>query len=56
MSENRLAQYDSLERYASLIRKQSGKVVRPYRADGYVNLLNKYGTQKDTTERYQFKA
>ena len=34
---------------------QAGKAVRPYRADGYVNLMNRYGTTKDTTERYRFQ-
>lgn len=28
--------------------------VRPYRADGWVNLLNKYGTSRDSSEQYQF--
>lgn len=31
-----------------------GDTVKPFRQDGYVNLLNKYGTSKDSTERYQF--
>ena len=39
-----------------LIETQTGQhVVRPYRADGYVNLLNRYGTEKDTTEGYFFR-
>ena len=47
---------DRINRYASLIEKQTGKAVRPYRADGYVNMLNKYGTEKDTTEHYEYVA
>lgn len=43
-----------LRRYADLIARESGKAVRPYRADGFVNLLNKYGTSKDTSEQYRF--
>lgn len=43
-----------LRRYADLIERESGKAVRPYRADGFVNLLNKYGTSKDTSEQYRF--
>ena len=46
---------DSLRRYTNLIQKQTGRVVRPYRLDGYVNMLNKYGTSKDMSERYEFK-
>lgn len=43
-------------RYVDLLQKQTGRAIRPYRADGYINLLNRYGTQRDTTEHYQFKA
>lgn len=35
-------------------KRKTGKAVRPYREDGYVNLLNKYGTSRDTSEQYQF--
>lgn len=49
-------QLDRIDRYSRLIEQQCGKAVRPYRADGYVNLLNRYGTQKDTSERYNFQA
>ena len=45
-----------VKRYAHLIEIQAGKAVRPYRADGYVNMMNKYGTSKDTTEGYRFRA
>lgn len=45
-----------VKRYAHLIEMQTGKAVRPYRADGYVNMMNKYGTSKDTTEGYRFRA
>lgn len=38
-----------------LLEKQTGKAVKPYRSDGYVNVLNRYGTEKDTTERYVYK-
>lgn len=44
-----------VKRYAHLIEMQTGKAVRPYRADGYVNMMNKYGTSKDTTEGYRFR-
>ena len=30
-----------VKRYAHLIEMQAGKAVRPYRADGYVNMMNK---------------
>ena len=45
-----------VKRYAHLIEMQTGKAVRPYRADGYVNMMNKYGTSKDTKEGYRFRA
>jgi phage-related protein (TIGR01555 family) len=46
---------DELRRYAHLIEKQAGRAVRPYRADGYVNMMTKYGTKRDQSEHYQFK-
>lgn len=60
-SDKNKARMDSIMRYANLIQKQSGKAVRPYRfenayrADGYVNVLNRYGTSKDASEHYQFE-
>lgn len=56
---SRQEKIDSLRRYTDLIRKQTGRVVRPYRPfrqDGYVNMLNKYGTSRDTSERYEYRA
>ena len=39
----------------SFIEKQTGQhAVRPFRADSYVNLLNKWGTSRDSSESYQF--
>ena len=55
MSENKLTQMDRIMRYADLIQKQTGKAVRPFRADGYVNLMNRYGTSKDPAEHYHFE-
>lgn len=46
---------DVTERYLRAIERKSGKAVRPYRADGFVNLMNKYGTSKDTSEHYYFQ-
>lgn len=56
MADNskRDAQVDKLRRYADLIARESGKAIRPYRADGFVNLMTKYGTSKDTSEQYKF--
>lgn len=56
MNEKKNEQVERLRRYAKMIEKQTGRAVRPYRADGYVNVLNRYGTSKDTLENYQFKA
>ena len=44
----------SIRAYNRLIEQQLGKAVRPYRADGYVNLMNRYGTSKDVSEHYEF--
>lgn len=49
-----MTQADRIRRYADLIQKQTGRAVRPYRADGYVNLITRYGTSKDQSEQYKF--
>lgn len=42
------------ERGREILRRKNG-AVRPHREDGYVNLLNKYGTKQDNSEAYKFK-
>ena len=54
MAEVKPTQIDRIMRYADMIQKQTGKAVRPYRTDGYVNLVNRYGTSKDPSEHYQY--
>lgn len=54
MEKHKITQLDRIARYADLIQKQAGKAVRPYRADGYVNMMTRYGTQKDASEKYKF--
>ena len=49
-----MAQLDRIRRYNDLILKQAGKAVRPFRADGYVNMMTRYGTQKDSSEQYKY--
>lgn len=49
-----MTQEDRIRRYAHLIERQAGKAVRPFRFDGYVNMMTRYGTQKDSSERYRF--
>ena len=39
------------ERGREILRRKNG-AVRPHREDGYVNLLNKYGTKQDNSEAY----
>lgn len=51
---DRMTQEDRIKHYANLIQRQTGKAVRPYRADGYVNMVNRYGTTKDSSEQYSF--
>ena len=53
MEKHKITQLDRIARYADLIQKQAGKAVRPYRADGYVNMMTRYGTQKDASEQYK---
>lgn len=54
MNDKKKQQAERIQRYAHMIEQHAGKAVRPYRADGYVNLMNRYGTSKDATEHYQF--
>lgn len=54
MNDTHKDQLDRITRYADIILKQTGKAVRPFREDGWVNLLNKYGTTRDTSEQYHF--
>lgn len=42
------------ERGREILRRKNG-AVRPHREDGYVNLLNKYGTKRDNSEAYKFE-
>lgn len=42
------------ERGREILRRKNG-AVRPHRDDGYVNLLNKYGTKQDNSEAYKFE-
>lgn len=51
-----LARKQRLERGKAIIQQsRSSKSVRPYRADGYINVLNKYGTSRDNSEAYEFR-
>ena len=43
------------ERGRQILLRKEGKAVRPQREDGYVNLLNKYGTQQDSSEAYRYE-
>lgn len=54
MNDKKRQQAERIQRYAHMIEQHAGKAVRPYRTDGYVNLMNRYGTAKDATEHYQF--
>lgn len=42
------------ERGREILWRKNG-AVRPHREDGYVNLLNKYGTKQDNSEAYKFE-
>ena len=43
------------ERGRQILQRKAGTAVRPMREDGYVNLLNKYGTTHDNSESYGFE-
>lgn len=42
-------------RIEELLQEKTRRSVRPRRADGYVNLLNKFGTAQDNSEAYRFE-
>ena len=51
-AKNRLRQIEANSR---AIEEQSGTLERkPFRVDGYINLLNKYGTAQDNSEAYHY--
>lgn len=54
MNEKKRSQAERIQGYARLIEKQAGKAVRPFRQDGYMNMVTRYGTSKDSHEHYQF--
>jgi len=52
--DDKKAQLERIAKYNHLLQSQTGRAVRPFRADGYVNFLNKFGTSRDSSEAYQF--
>lgn len=53
-AKNRLRQIEANSR---AIEEQSGTSERkPFRVDGYINLLNKYGTAQDNSEAYHYAS
>lgn len=42
-------------RYENVLRKQTGNAIPLHRFDGYVNMVNRYGTRKDDTEQYHYQ-
>ena len=52
-----LAKKARIERGRAIIQQKKGlQSVRPYRTDGDINVLNKYGTARDNGEAYEFVA
>lgn len=52
-----LAKKARIERGRAIIQQKKGlQSVRSYRTDGYINVLNKYGTARDNGEAYEFVA
>ena len=54
MANSKDIRLDQIARYNRVIEKQVGKAVRPFHGDGYINLVNRYGTEKDISEHYHF--
>ena len=51
----KLTRMQRIERGKAIIQgKRESLSVRPSRLDGYVNVLNRYGTTKDSGEAYEF--
>ena len=53
--EEEIGRLRRLQRGQQILQEHTGKAVRPYRADGYVNLLNKYGTTQDNSDAYVYE-
>ena len=58
MDKNSENQMNRIRRFSDIIRKQAGvKAVRPdrfERFDGWLNVVNRYGTKNDSSENYEF--
>ena len=54
-SNNISALQQQMMRGATILAQESGKT-KEYRSDGYVNMLNKYGTGRDSSSHYVFQA
>lgn len=55
MTKDELERQRLNARGKQILQQQKAGAVRPHREDGYVNLLNKYGTSQDNSEAYQFE-
>lgn len=53
--EEEIGRLRRLQRGQQILQEHTGKAVRPYRVDGYVNLLNKYGTTQDNSDAYVYE-
>ncbi len=51
MNNTEQSKMNTIKHYEQLLKKQTGV----FHKDSYTNVLNNYGTSKDTTEHYQFK-
>ena len=54
-SKSELNRRKEMVRGRQVLQQQKGKAVRPYRDDGYTNVLNKYGTSQDNSESYRYE-
>lgn len=53
--EDEAARLQRLRARQQILEVQTSKAVRPYREDGYVNLMNRYGTSQDNSEGYVYQ-
>lgn len=54
-SNNMKSLQQQMMRGATILAQESGRT-KEYRSDGYVNMLNKYGTSRDSSSHYVFQA
>lgn len=55
MGQN-MSQNEQLARYDHVVKRQAGITNEAFNEDGYINVVTKFGTNRDVSERYQFQG